>query len=258
MLLEPVNIAGSRLDPDRLRLYEAELIYAERNGQHSLALGDARLISASAWWDPAYGGTTGGDGSVVACVFTDTDGVYWLHDVQYLTADPRAALDEARQQCRAVAQFAKRNYLPSLTVETNGIGRFLPGLLREEMRQAKAGCAVLEAHSTRSKETRILEAFEVPLAASQIRCHRRVWRTPFPMEMREWRAAGGGPGGSGIGGGSAGAGAPSKAPDDGLDAVAGCLLAEPIRLTRAIDAPGTRLTWQGAADGVTAKTDWNP
>lgn len=250
MLLEPVNIAGSRLDPDRLRLYEAELGYHERNGRQSLSLDGAQLTSASAWWDPAYGAAEGGDGSVVACVFTDRDGLYWLHDVLYLSADPRAALDEARQQCRAVAQFAKRNYLPSLTVETNGIGRFLPGLLREEMRQAKAGCAVMEAHTTRAKETRILEAFEVPLAAGQIRCHRRVWRTSFVMEMREWRAVGGGPGGASTGS--------AKAPDDGLDAVAGCLLAEPVRLTRATTDGVTRPNWQGAGESHAATTDWMP
>ena len=40
------------------------------------------------------------------------DGLYRLHRVQYLTSDPDGPVDEARQQCRAVARFARRNLLP--------------------------------------------------------------------------------------------------------------------------------------------------
>ncbi|NMM45218.1 phage terminase large subunit [Rhodospirillaceae bacterium KN72] len=244
MMLRPVNIAGCRLDPDRMKLYDARLELQERNGEAVLLLDGVRMLSASAWWDPAYGaasggGTTGGDGSVVACVFTGEDGLYRLHRVQYLISDPNGDVDEARQQCRAVARFARRNLLPSVTVETNGIGKFLPSLLRREMAAMKTGCAVQERHSSKPKDIRILEAFDAALAAGQIACHRSVWGTPFPMEMREWR-----PGGL------------SKGHDDGLDAVAGCLSMEPVRLPRITDHYN-RQSWHGGRTHTVAATDFD-
>lgn len=236
MMLRPMNIAGARLDPERMRLYEGPPELIERNGEAVLMLDDARMLSASAWWDPAYGASSGTDSSVVACVFTGEDGFYRLHRVQYLTVDPNSSLDEARQQCRAVARFIRRNHLPSMTIETNGIGRFLPGLLRQSLDEAHLSCAVLEHHSRENKDARILAAFDVALSAGQIACHRSVLETPFPMEMREWR-----PGLSNR--------------DDGLDAVAGCLNAEPIRLPRAATAYARR-PWRGAGT-VTAETDFD-
>jgi len=210
----------------------------ERNGESVLMLDGVRMLSASAWWDPAYGAAGDGDASVVACVFTGEDGLYRLHRVLYLKSDPTLSVDEARQQCRAVVRFARRNFLPSVTIETNGIGRFLPGLLRSEMAQNGVACAVREQHSTRSKETRILEAFDAALAASQIACHRSVWDTPFPTEMRDWRPDG------------------SAAADDGLDAVAGCLSMEPVRFPRH-GFKHDRQSWQGHGGAVVAPTEFS-
>ncbi|MFO1156592.1 MAG: phage terminase large subunit [Rhodospirillales bacterium] len=215
MLLRPRNIAEARLDPERLRAYAEALVYTEGNQQATLSLGGRRLVSASCRWDPAYGAPGGGDGSVVAAVFADAEGGLWLHDVRYLEHDPAriAEVDEATQLCRQVAAFVRDLYLPAVTLETNGIGRFLPSLLRRELQAAGLRCAVLEKNSSRNKDVRILEAFEVVLAAGRLSAHRRVWETPFIEEMREWR-----PGGRGR--------------DDGLDAVAGCLADEPVRLPR--------------------------
>lgn len=238
MMLHPMNISGARLDPERMQIYDARLDMIERNGEAVLMLDGVRMTSASAWWDPAYGATETGDSSVAACVFTGEDGIYRLHRVVYLSVDPALATDEARQQCQAVARFARRNFLPSVTVETNGIGRFLPGLLRQEMAALQTPCAVKEHHSTRNKEMRILEAFDAALAAGQIACHRSVWDTPFPMEMREWQPSGG-----------------AKSKDDGLDAVAGCLSAEPIRLPRNT-SHFDRMRWQGGGGSVRASTDF--
>lgn len=234
MLLRPRNIVEARLDPERLRAYTEALVYAEGNQQAMLSLGGRRLVSASCRWDPAYGAPGGGDGSVVAAVFADAEGGLWLHDIRYLKHDPAriAEVDEATQLCRQVAAFARDLYLPAVTLETNGIGRFLPSLLRRELQLAGLRCAVLEKNSSRNKDLRILEAFEVVLAAGRLAAHRRVWETPFIEEMREWR-----PGGRGR--------------DDGLDAVAGCLADEPVRLPR-LDAPppaGSQ-SWRPGRGGI--------
>ena len=215
MMLRPVSLAEGRLDPDRLRYYDEALDYREGNGEAVLRLGEKRLVSASCWWDPAYGAPGRGDASVVAVVYTDQDGDYWLHGVRYLVHDPGvvADVDEATQLCRQVAAFARAHFVPSVTLETNGLGRFLPGLLRRELSLAGVPAAVLEKASRASKDQRILDALDAPLAAGRLHAHRTVWDTPFVAEMREWR-----PGVNGR--------------DDGLDAVSGCLLSEPVRLSR--------------------------
>ncbi len=238
MLLQPVNIADGRLDPDRLRLYEAELVYAESNGLPMLSLMGKRLVSASCWWDPAYGAPGKGDSSVVAALFTDDSGGYWLHRVRYLEHDPaQADVDEATQLCRQVAAFVRELHLPAVTLETNGIGRFLPGLLRRELAAGGTPCAVVEANSKRSKDQRIIDAFDAVLAAGALSAHRSVWNTPFIAEMREWQ-----PGG--------------KARDDGLDAVAGCLLSQPVRLGRPTVPLAERRDWRPGGGGIKVITEF--
>ena len=176
MMLRPVSIADGRLDPDRLRPYEAELEYREARGMPVLMLGGRRMVSATCWWDPAYGvharqgmaaeGKTG-DGSVVAALFSDGEGGYWLHRLRYLTAILGKEEDEASQQCRQVAEFLRDFHLPAVTLEVNGLGRFLPGLLRRELARTGVSATVLEAHSTVPKDRRIMEAFDAVLAAGR-------------------------------------------------------------------------------------------
>ena len=246
MMLKPVSIADGRLDPDRLRPYEAELEYREARGMPVLTLGGRRMVSATCWWDPAYGvnarqglaseGKTG-DGSVVAALFSDGEGGYWLHRLRYLSAIQGEDEDEASQQCRQVAEFLRDFHLPAVTLEVNGVGRFLPGLLRRELARTGVSATVLEAHSTVPKDRRIMEAFDAVLAAGALHAHRSVWDTPFVREMREWRPEG-----------------RHKGHDDGLDAVAGCLSAEPVRFgswPRAV----RHTDWRGA-QAARAVTDF--
>jgi hypothetical protein len=53
MLLEPVNIADGRYDPDQLQMYGDDLVYIERNGKAYLEIGGTKVSSASCWWDLA-------------------------------------------------------------------------------------------------------------------------------------------------------------------------------------------------------------
>ena len=215
MMLRPPMLSESRLDPEKMVDYNYELVYTEANNSCQLTLGGRRLVSATCWWDPAFGSPEVGDGNAIAVVFTDECGEYWLHRIRYLQYDPELLneIDEASQLCRKVAIFIKDNFVPSLIIETNGIGRFLPGLLRQQLRVMGVQCAVIERVTTKSKALRILDAFDAVLASGRLHAHRSVWSTPFVEEMREWT-----PG--------------SKGRDDGLDAVAGCLASEPVRLSR--------------------------
>lgn len=215
MMLRPISIDASRLCPERLQPYSEDLIYRESNQDVLLMLAGRRLVSASCWWDPSYGSPGVGDSSVIAAVFTDDAGEYWLHRINYLTHEPEISVqvDEATQMCRHVVDFVDKLYLPSICLETNGLGRFLPSLLRRELAKRGVYCSVIERSPSISKDVRIVDAFDAILAANRLHAHQSVWKTPFIEEMREWR-----PG--------------NRCRDDGLDAVAGCLLTEPVRIPR--------------------------
>ncbi len=233
MMLEPVNIAEGRLDPAAFQRYEAELCYLKEI--NLLQIGDRKMVSASAWWDPAFGKGSG-DGSVLAVVYTDETGCYWLHRIVYLKNDPGGELDEATQQCRQVAQAVKDLHVPSVAIEINGIGRFLPNILRRELARAHVPCAVKEITSTRPKDIRIMEAFDTVLAARMLYVQASVYNTPFISEVQEWRPDSKG------------------GRDDGLDAVAGALSLEPVRLKKYY--AGSRQNWQGSSQTHEAKTDF--
>jgi len=243
LLLKPVNFLEGRLDADRLKPYDGELIYHEGNGEAVLSLCGKKLVSATCWWDPAYGAPDRGDASVIAAVFTDEEGNRLLHRVRYLIHDPAQIqeIDEATQMCRQVVDFVRDHHLPAVTLETNGLGRFLPGLLRRELAKAELRCAVRETSSRKNKDLRITEAFDAVLAAGYLHAHQGVWQTPFITEMREWR-----PG--------------VRMRDDGLDAVAGCLAAEPVRLPKVASKEGSIPRelgrWRQGGQSFRADTDF--
>jgi hypothetical protein len=234
MMLQPVNIAEGRLDPAQLIRYSGSLRMSDE--LKGLYLDGFRLVSASAWWDPSFG--RGGDGSVLAVVFTDEHGVRYLHRAVWLNAkEGQHADDEAARQCAIVAGIARELYLPSIALETNGLGKFLPAILRRELAKARVSCAVLEKTSSRAKDLRILEAFDVVLAARLLHVHEDVTRTPFIAEMQEWRP-----------------GAHNR--DDALDAVAGALSLEPVRLAR-LSPPTGGQNWHRNGGRHQADTDFD-
>jgi len=237
MMLRPLNLTRGRLDPDLLRPYHAELVEREAAGRTIRTLSGVRLLSASCWWDPSFA-TDGGDGSVVAVVFGGEDKNLYLHRVLYLRADGERTDPEATRQCAAVVDLVRELGLPGVAVETNGVGGFLPGLLREALGEAGTAAAVIGVASHTPKERRIIEALDAPLAAGRLFAHRSVWDTPLIREMREWRPDG-----------------RSKVHDDGLDAAAGAVAREPMRFDRPSGA-GTRPDW--GSQTVEAPNDWNP
>jgi hypothetical protein len=240
MILTPAHARRIRLDPDRLVRYDRALTVSTANGELVLTIDGRRMVGASCWWDPAMGRPGVGDDSVVAAVFTDDSGGYWLHAIRYLvtTDAPNEDDDAVAQLCRQVVDFLVEHEQPSICVETNGLGKFLPLLLRRELRRQGRGIVVAEQASTQRKDQRILTAFDPLLAARALRAHASVWDTPFVREMREWL-----PGANGD--------------DDGLDAVSGCILAQPVRL---IVEPGLagRRDWRGTATRFTALTGFKP
>ena len=82
--------------------------------------------------------------SVIACIFTGADAKYYLHDLAIMTIDITSEVDTARQQCLQVVDFVVKNNLPSVYIEKNGIGQFLPSLLKSVLAERNVGVAVLE------------------------------------------------------------------------------------------------------------------
>jgi hypothetical protein len=235
MMLRPVNIAEGRLDVSGLTFYNNALDYREAQQKPILHLNDKKLVSCSAWWDPAFG-TARGDASVLAIVFTDENGQYYLHHLDYIRVKINSDDDEASQQCIQIALACKRFYVPSITVEINGIGRFLPAILKRKMREFHVPCSVVEHSSHIPKSTRILEGFDAVLAARALNVHRSICKTPFLEEMREWKPS------------------IKNGKDDGLDAVAGALSQEPIRVGGGVGKrQRKRLDWQGSGQPFKAK-----
>lgn len=224
MMLKAIQASEAHLDVRRLLFYQDELSYHEANESASLKIGNTQMVSVSCWWDPAFG-ANGGDNSVIACVFSDADGHYYLHRLKYLKVPPQT--EAAGFQCREVVKFIKENHLPAIHLETNGIGKFLPALLRQELNRARLACSVVEEISRRHKQDRILSAFEVPLMNGALSVHNSIKQTSFLDELQDFNPF-----------------AP-KGHDDALDAVAGCLLAEPVRLKRNVFARLTHQKWQG-------------
>lgn len=235
MMLEPINIIEGRLNPDLLVYYDDDLEYSEAQQRIQLSLLGNKLVSCSAWWDPAFGSAKG-DNSVLAIVFTDEDGVHYLHHIEYLKVECKEGEDEATWQCKKVASIISDLYVPSVTIEINGIGKFLPAILRRELGNKNIPCAVLEHSSHKPKHIRILEAFDAVMAAQSLAVHASVKKTLFLTEMMEWK--------------------PERKGgyDDGLDAVAGALSLEPVRLKRVY---GThKNSWQQGSQSYQADTDF--
>lgn len=234
MMLKPRSVSEGRLNPDNLKVYDNELEYREANGRTILTLMGEQIYGCSCCWDPAFG--NGGDNSVVACVFTDGKGEYYIHDIAYIRVDENSNEDEATQQCKIVKEFAEKYFIPSVEIETNGIGKFLPSLLRKEMKNIST--SVLEHVSVKNKEIRILEAFDAVLAGGVLNAHKRVLRTAFSTELREWNPD-----------------KNYKGHDDGLDAVARAINSQPVRIG-SYKLSKNYNNWQGSGVNFSAETNF--
>jgi hypothetical protein len=236
MLCQPMSFADGRLDATALQVYGDELEYTEAGKQPVLSIGGVRMVTASAWWDPSYGSEKG-DSSIVAVVYSDREGNRYLHHVAEVVFDAQNEKDSATQQCEQVADLIKRFYLPQLGVEKNGLGTFLPGLLRNAIAREGLVCALIEKSSTRAKNQRILEAFDALMAAKKLFIHESVRKSHLLREMQDWK-----PG-------------KTTGKDDALDAAAGALEMDHARITRIYGTK--RQGWTGGSAGTMAKADFN-
>lgn len=198
MMLLPVGMTDIRLDPACMTITEAPP--------------SASVTQRVAAWDPAFGKTSG-DGSVIAVCSALRGGMFYIDGVYWLRTISDGPVDEATQQCRAIIGLLQRHAITRLILETNGIGTFLPALLRKELKEARYGCAVVETVQRTNKNMRIISAFDPLLAARALSASPLTASSPLIHEMRAFD--------------------PSIAHnrDDGLDACATALLALTVSLS---------------------------
>lgn len=235
-LLEAKPIAEIRLDPARIMAYDAVPKLVHANGGVAMWLGNARIVSAAARWDPA-GGKLNSDVSAFAVVLQDDGGRRYLHKTARLLGDVAEFSEDGKTvtggQVLQLCEIVKSLQLPRVTVETNGIGNFAPSVLRACMRQQRVTCGIVEVQSIENKAKRILEALE-PLLMSRgmLWAHVDVLRGPLWDQMKDWNPA------------------LRNQPDDYLDASAGAVTDTPERIGRVIGSD-----WNASA---TPGHDWRP
>jgi hypothetical protein len=213
MMLQPVQMSQTRLEPQLLRRYDAPLDLREAGGEMVLSIAGQRMVSCSCWWDPALGKESG-DRSVLVCVYTDTNGYYWLHGLHYLKTDPNDSDDAATQQCKQIIQFLRQHHALHLHIEVNGLGQFLPSLLAQIFAVEKYPARIIPVTARQNKTQRILQTLDPVLAARALSVHDTIWDSGLIQEMQEFNPA------------------RNTNRDDALDALCGALSAQPVRLPR--------------------------
>ena len=204
MMLTPQPLNTARLPPQDLRSYQIPLEILTANGQTSYRLGQEDIKQIAAWWDPAFGHQTG-DKSILAIGLKDKEDNVYIDTLHALCAH-EGNTDPASAQCQQIAAFIQRYQLKAIHVEINGIGRFLPGLLRQTLKAEAIRCSVVEKTSRTSKVLRILSAFEARLAARKLFVRDDILRGPDLIpEMQDWHPE------------------HSRSHDDALDAIAGVI-----------------------------------
>lgn len=236
--LQAKPLSDSRLNPDRMLAYDCEPQWRRSNGEYLMTLGDARIVSASCRWDPASGKLKS-DVSAVAVVLQDDSGRRYLHRVERLLGDVVEFGDDGKTvtggQVHQLCDIVEKLRLPRVTIETNGIGKFSPAILKGALKQRRIICGVAEEDSTANKNRRILEALE-PLLTSdgQLWAHVSVLDGPLTEQMRDWNPA------------------IREQPDDYLDAAAGAVSETPERIGRAVAPDEVRIVTTAGGD------DWRP
>jgi hypothetical protein len=241
--LQAKPVGNIRLDPALIVPYDVEPQVHIANGEARMLLGDTQIVSATLRLDPASGKPKS-DVSALCLVLQDGAGrVYWHRAIglygELAEVDGAGAIHggQVEQVCDLLQQFQ----LTRVDVETNGIGGHVPSILRGAIKRRGLPCSVREVASTGTKNKRILAAIEPPLRSGYLWAHVSVLDV-IEHQMRDWNPA------------------ITDQPDDYLDAGAGAIAAEPVRIGKAVTTAEQRAArpgWQPAAGTFEVTVDYS-
>lgn len=228
-------VTNTRLDPERITVYDVEPTFRTANGETVMSLGGVRIVGAAFRWDPASGKLTS-DVSAGAVCLQDEGGRRYLHRIEAFVGDIAEFAENGKEivggQVVQICDLVKQFKLPRVTIETNGIGKFAPATLKAALKQRGIVCGVKEINEKANKNKRILESLEPLLLANEVLwAHASVMDGPMAQQMRDWNPA------------------VQEQPDDYLDAAAGAVAEQPERI-------GARIK-SDISEG-SRRDDWRP
>ena len=168
-----------RLDPEKLIAYDCEPILRRANGRYIMMLGERQIVSMTCRWDPSSGNTKCDISAVTLVLHDDLGNKYWHRSIalngEVIIADNSGEVTGGQvwQLCDLIEEYN----IPSVTIETNGIGKFAPASLKAALKKRKIRCGVNEHHSTGQKNKRILGGIEGPLVSGLLWAHVSVLDT---------------------------------------------------------------------------------
>lgn len=240
-MLEAKPITEVRLDPEKVIPYEVEPIFKMMNRVLTMWLGNIRIVSATVRLDPSSG-KINSDISSLSVFFQDDVGRQYWHRCIALTGEV-AEFDGRGMvvggQVWTVCDVVEEFNLPSVRVETNGIGGNVPAILRGAFKARGITAAVVGEHESANKNLRILEAFEAMLSSGMIWAHTSAIEE-FYVQMRDWNPA------------------VKNQIDDHLDTGSKCLQDAPVRIGKIIgkQTASRREDWRPSGGVYEAATDY--
>lgn len=209
-----------RLNPDLMVPYDSEVEIRTVNNEVAISLDNTPLTTVRAHWDCSKGKKTS-DESIFSMMFGDDHGRYYWHINDTLEG-------EVFDQCHRVADRVVEYQISAIVIETNGIGGFLPAVLRQVFKERGIeGCAVIEKNVSQNKTTRILQAFEPLLSAGLLHVHTKVLKGGLEEQMKDWQPTS------------------KNQKDDKLDGGTGCILNMPNKIGKVVKAGDKVKEYQG-------------
>lgn len=201
MMLDYVPVEKIRFDPGKIKFYDQDFDI------HSCKISEHQITGMAIYWDPSSG-RKNADNSVCVLIYRDDKNkLIFIHDILYMVV-PETVEYPLAYQCNLAIDFVRRHHGHIISVETNGIGGAFPEIMRVNNSNSGYNVQILPVNNARRKEDRILESIEPLLSTGRLYAHRRITQTPIITEMLAWTPSG------------------SCEHDDGLDAVAGAIMAQ--------------------------------
>lgn len=182
----------TRLDPNRLKVYDCEPRFVMQNKVLTCWLGAVQIVGMSLRWDPSSG-KKHTDKSGVCLNLQDAAGRHYWHRVIALEGEIAVTDHTGKKitegQVIQLVDLIKDFKVPRCTVETNGIGKFAPAFLKMALKQLGVSCGVKEVDAVANKESRILSSLEPLITSGMLWVHKTVIDGPLWDQMLDWNPA---------------------------------------------------------------------